>query len=305
VHVAVLGAGALGRVLGVRLAALAKVDVDFVVRESRLGSGAIAIERASGEALTLAVPSYASHVPAHADAVIVCVRADQVDAGLVAALQQGPAVPVVVMTPMLPRTYARASAALPGRVVAGMSSVTGYTNAAGVTRHWISRSAKTLIDEPRPADPVLGALVAALGISGIDAGFELGVHEQSAATVIALLPLFVAIDAAGSIDALVGDGPLLDAMFRAIREARALAEQCGRIAPWASALDRFLGPVTVRVGLALGRRRSPELISFVEEHFGSHARAQNVALAAETLALADEKGAPCESFRALAVRLAS
>ena len=302
-HVAVLGAGALGRILGVRLALRAQAEVDFVVRASQLGGGAIAIERVAGESLTLDVPSRVTEIPPHADVVIACVRANQLDDDLIALLRRGPSVPVAIVTPMLPRTYARMEAALPGRVVAAVPGITGYTDAAGVTRHWISRTARTLFEEPRRPEPILSALLEALGGAGIDARFELGAHESSAATVIAVLPVFLAIDAAGSIDALLEDAPLSRTMFRAVKEARALADRCGEIASWARALDRFLGPLTLRVGLALGRRRSPEIVSFVEERFGRRARAQNVALAAEVLELAGEKGVASEALRDLAGRL--
>jgi ketopantoate reductase len=316
VHVAVLGAGALGRIFGVRLATRGKVDVDFVVRESRLSeaagtAGPIAIERVQGgERLSLATPSFVAEVPAHADVVLGCVGAHQLGGDFISLLQRGPHVPVVIVTPMLPRTHARVEAALPGRVVPAFTNVTGYVNESGVTRHWISRSMKMLFDEAHgartarePQRPVMDDLLAGLAAAGIEGRIELGVQEASASGVIAILPLLIAIDAGGSIDALMGQGPLLATMFRAIKEARTLAERCGQVPGWARTLDRFLGPLTLKVGLALGRRRSPEIVSFVEASFGRRARAQNAFLAEELLALADEKGVPCPSVRALAGRL--
>jgi ketopantoate reductase len=303
VHVAVLGAGALGRVFGVRLAARGKVDVDFVVRES--ASGPIAIERVGGEPLRLDAPSFGAEIPAPTDVVLGCVGAHQLGGDFLSLLQRGPRVPVVIVTPMLPRTRARIEEALPGRVVTALTNVTGYVNESGVTRHWISRSTKMLFDVPPEShEPVLRALLAALAAAGIEGRVEGGVRETSAAAVIAILPLLIAIDAAGSIDALMGQGPLLATMFRAVKEARVLAERCGQIPGWARTLDRFLGPMTLKVGLALGRRRSAEIVSFVERSFGRRARTQNGFLAEEMLALADEKGVPCPSVRALAARLA-
>jgi hypothetical protein len=305
VHVAVVGAGALGRIFGVRLAVLGKVDVDFVVRSPALRVGAIAIERVGGEGLALDAPSLSTEVPPHADVVIGCVRAHELQPGsdVLSMLQRGPSVPVVMMTPMLPRTYRQVQAALPGRLIAAAPSVTGYTNAAGVTRHWVSRSARTLLEDPRRPEPAVRELISALALAGIDAELALDAEDTSAATVIAVLPLFLAIDAAGSIDALLADGPLVGAMFRGLKQTRALAALYGNVPSWVSALDRFLGPVTLRVGLALGRRRSPEIVAFVERSFGRGARAQNVALAAEVVALAEEKGVACESVAGLAERL--
>lgn len=312
-HVAVLGAGALGRVFGVRLATRGKVDVDFVVRESRLPDrpGTITIERVQGgERLSVEAPSFVAEVPAHADLVLGCVAAHQLGGDFISLLQRGPRVPIVIVTPMLPRTRARVEAALPGRVVTAFTNTTGYVNDSGVVRHWISRSMRMLFDESPPSgqshpsrEPALGALVTALATAGIEGRVELGVQESSAAGAIAILPLLIAIDAGGSIDALMEQGPLLTTMFRALKEARVLAERCGQVPGWARMLDRFLGPLTLKVGLALGRRRSAEIVSFVESSFGRRARAQNAFLAEEMLALADEKGIACASMRALAARV--
>jgi ketopantoate reductase len=304
-HVAVVGVGALGRAFGVRLATSGNVDVDFVTRDGRQESSAIAIERVGGERLTLDSPAYATEIPAHADVVLVCVRADQLNLALLSTLQRGPSVPVVMMTPMLPLTCARVDAALPGRLFPATTSVGAYVNASGVTRHWVSRSTATLVEEPRSADPALSGLLRALQAAGIGARFELAVHETGAATAIAALPLFLGLDAAGSIDALLGEKPLFRMTSEALKEAHALAERCGRIAPGIRALERFLGPVAIRMGLALGRRRSPEIIAFVEERFGRGGHAQNVALGAEMLALAEEKRSPCEAVRALLGRVSA
>jgi hypothetical protein len=242
-------------------------------------------------------------IPAHADVVLVCVRGDQLDETLVAMLRAGPSVPVVAITPMLPRTYARMQAQLGTRLFAAMSSVVGYTDASGVTRYWVSGTAKTLIDEPRTKEPALVGLVEALVRAGIDARFEPAVHETNAATTILFLPLTFGLDIAGSIDGLMSDAPLLAMTFRAGEEARALADRCGKVAFWAGLLTRFLGPRTIRIGLALGRSRSPEAIAFVEEHFGRKAHAQNVAMAAEACSLAEEKATPHGALDELLARL--
>ena len=311
-HVAVVGAGSLGRVFGVRLAK-AGVAVDFVVRAAARAEArdAIRIEQVHVDSMTLEAPSWVTSVPAHADIVLVCVRGDQLDDALMEALRAGPSVPVVVMTPMLPRTYARVRADLGmrtgmgmgTRLVAAMSSVVGYTNASGVTRYWISKVAKTLIDEPRTKEPALTAFVEALARAGIDTAFEPAVHETNAATMILFLPLTFGLDAAGSIDALMDDDALSATMFRASDEARALADRCGKVAFWVSLVTRFLGARTIRMGIGLLRNRSPEAIAFIEEHFGRKGHAQNVAMAAEACALAEEKGTAHDALDELLARL--
>ena len=224
-----------------------------------------------------------------------------------AILRAGPAVPVVVVTPMLPRTYARLRAALGPRFVASQSSVTAYTKGGErpVTRYWISKRAQTLLDEPRAPEPALTALVDALRRAGIEARAEPGVQEMNAATTLVFLPFMLALDAAGSIDALMADAPLLATMFRAATEARALADRCGKIAFWAGLLSRFLGPHTIRIGLALARRQSPEGLAFVEEHFGTGARAQNADDGAEeAVSSPEERGRLRSALGELLARLA-
>jgi 2-dehydropantoate 2-reductase len=301
-HVAVVGAGSLGRIFGVRLGS-AGVAVDFVVRPGGERIAPLRIEAVHGGAATLDAPSYVTEVPAHADVVLVCVRGDQLGDDLVALLRAGPSVPVVNLAPVLPRTHARLRAQLGDRLVTAMSSITGYTNEAGVVRYWISQSTKTLLDEPRRPEPAVTAFVEALVQARIEARIEPGVHEMNAATAIVFLPLAMALDAAGTIDALLGDRALLRLAFQAMSEARALAERCGKVAPWVGLVTRFLGPVTIRMGVSLGRSRAPEALAFIEGHFGRKIHGQNLVMAEEACAVADEKGAGHEALDALLVRI--
>ena len=153
-HAAVIGAGALGRVYGARLATRGGVGVTFVVRPARVAtSGKMVLERVDerDDVLVLPAPDYAAEVPAHADVVLVCVRGDQLDAALAALLLRGPDVPAVMMTPMMPADYARMTSALGERVVAAMPGVVAYVRQDDVVRCWLPRMAPTLLDETRPA----------------------------------------------------------------------------------------------------------------------------------------------------------
>jgi 2-dehydropantoate 2-reductase len=302
-HVSVLGAGALGRVFGVRLARVAGVSVEFVVREARLAErGPFRVESAEGgEAHVLDAPARVPAVSPHADAVIACVRGDGLDDALALA-SAGPDVPVVLTTPMLPRTYARVRAALGDRARATQSSVTGYVRPDGVTRYWISQTAKTLLDDPRRGDAACDALVGALVRAGIDARLQLGVHESNPATATVFLPVLLALGAAGSSDALVADAALSDTMLRACDETRAIAEHVGKVALWAGLLTRFLGPYTLKMGVALAKRRSLEAVAFVEGHLAGDMRGQNAAMAREASAIAEEKGLGHEALDALVAR---
>ena len=306
-HLAIVGAGALGRVYGVRLATFAGATVTFVVRPARLSDGAMRIERVDGDqaAVDLATPERLAVVPRDADVVLVCVRGDQLDADLVATLEQGPDVPAVMLTPMMPADYTRLRAALGGRVVAAMPNVVAYAKEDGTTRYWLPRAATTLIEEARPADATLTALCEALDAAGISARQEMGVHETNPATTIAFIPLVMGLDAAGGIDALLGDEALLDLSLRAAAEGATLAHRVGKVATWASVVLRFVGPTTLKLGVALARSRAPEAVAYVEAHFGRKLHEQNVAMADAIVDLARERGVPHDAMIELTARLRS
>lgn len=305
-HVAIVGAGALGRVYGARLEQRNGANVTFVVRAPRLADGAIQLERVDGDraALALLHPARAIAVPGDADVVLVCVRGDQLDAALVALLRAGPDVPAVILTPMMPADYMRLRAALgEGRIVAAMPSVVAYTNDAGATRYWLPRAATTLLDEVRPADAALSSLREALEAAGIGARFEMGVHETNPATTIAFIALALGLDAAGSIDLLLSDEATLGLALRAAAECATLARRVGKVATWASLVLRFVGPTTLRLGIALARARAPEAVAYVEEHFGRKIHAQNVVMAEAIALLAREKGVTHAAIDELLARL--
>jgi hypothetical protein len=306
-HVAILGAGALGRVYGVRLATAqaGHPDISFVVRPARVSErGAFPIVRIDGDRAehTLPEPVRTLAVPAHADVVLVCVRAEQM-VEVLPLLSQRPAASVVLLTPMMPHEYERIAQRLGPRVRAAMPGVVAYVNPEGVTRYWLPRVAPTLIDEPRPPIATVTELVAALQASGVPTCLELGVHEMNPATTVAFIPLVMGLDAAGSIDALLADRALLGLSIRATKEGLQLSKRLGRAAGWVGMLTRFVGPRMLKIGVAIGRSRSPEAVRYVEEHFGRKLRAQNVEMATAMIELAREKGTSHAALESLHARL--
>jgi hypothetical protein len=203
----------------------------------------------------------------------------------------------------MPADYTRLRAALGGRVVAAMPNVVAYAKDDGTTRYWLPRAATTLIEEARPADATLTALCEALDAAGISARQEMGVHETNPATTIAFIPLAMGLDAAGGIDALLGDEAMLDLSLRAAAEGAALAHRVGKVATWASVVLRFVGPTTLKLGVALARSRAPEAVAYVEAHFGRKIHAQNVAMADAIVELARDRGVPHDAMIALTARL--
>src|SRR5512134_3960484 len=148
-HVAVYGAGALGSVYGVRLATRARVDISWIVRPSKVGRrDPIVIESVrKDERETIDVPERVAEIPGDADLVLLAVGTDDLDA--IRPVLEGRDVPIVVLTPMLPKDWERIHDAFGARVLAAMPNVISYTRTEdGVVRYWLP-PAPTRIDEPR------------------------------------------------------------------------------------------------------------------------------------------------------------
>jgi 2-dehydropantoate 2-reductase len=135
------------------------------------------------------------------------------------------------------------------------------------------------------------------------ARFEMGVHESNPATTVTFAPLALALDVAGSIDALLDDHALVQLAVDAAHEGAELASKIGRVATWANLLSKFVGKATLKIGVGLARHASPEGVHFVEEHFGRKLHAQNVRMAEAMASLARAKGTPHAALDALGARL--
>jgi ketopantoate reductase len=310
-RVAIVGAGALGSVYGARLARFAACDVSVVARDAAPASVAGLVTRLErvedGEVLRWAVPARTTTAAFDADVILAFVRYESL-ASLPACVA-GSSAPLVVMTPMMPRDHALLCAALPGRVLAGMPSVVSYRNDAGVIRYWLPPTATTFVEETgkgldegadrSTCSSVASELVERLTAAGIGAKLAVDVLRRNVATTVSFIPLAMALDVAGSIDALLRNPALLSLAFDGVSEGRELGRVVGKAEPWASTLLRFVGPLTFKMGIGLARLRAPEAVAYVEHHFGRKLHAQNVAMARAILQLVAEKGTPDRALRLL------
>jgi ketopantoate reductase len=301
-RVAIVGAGALGSVYGARLRRFAACDVSVVARAPAPPS-VMRLERVEdGEVLRWEVPARVTTAPADSDVILAFVRHEQL-----ASLPErvaGSTAPVVVMTPMMLADHAQLAAALPKRVVTGMPSVVSYLNDHGAIRYWLPQVATTFVEE-RPGS-TSGAevdLVKRLTRAEIGAKLAPDVLTRNVATTVSFIPLAMALDVAGSTEALLDDHELLSLAFHAADEGRELGRAVGKAEAWASTLLRFVGPMTLRVGIGLARSRAPEAVAYVEQHFGRKLHAQNVLMARRIVDLAGEKGTPREALGRLLERL--
>jgi ketopantoate reductase len=304
-RVAIVGAGALGSVYGARLARFASCEVSVVARAPAPPT-ALRLERVEdGEVLRWEIPARVTVAPPDADVILAFVRYEQLES-LPERVGAG-AAPVVVMTPMMLEDHARLSAALPGRVLTGMPSVVSYQNDAGAIRYWLPQVATTFVEPGsaggRATDGPEVELVKRLTRAEIGAKLAPDVLTRNVATTVSFIPLAMALDAAGSIDALFEDHALLSLAFHAADEGRELGRSVGKAEAWASTLLRFVGPLTLKVGVGVARSRAPEAVAYVEQHFGRKLHAQNVLMARRIVDLAVERGTPHEALSRLLERL--
>jgi 2-dehydropantoate 2-reductase len=296
VRVAIVGAGALGSVYGARLARFASCEVSVVARAAA-PARQVRLERVEdGEVLRWDAPARVPLVPRDADVVLAFVRYEQLDS--LAVRVGSSAAPVVVMTPMMPQDHARVSAALPGRLLTGMPSVVSYENDAGAIRYWLPRAATTLV-EGNGDRPTITELVKRLSRAEMAAKEETDVLGRNVATTVSFIPIAMALDVAGTIEAALADDALMAIAFQAAEEGRELGRAVGKAEAWASMLLRFVGPFTLKVGVGLARSRAAEAVAYAEQHFGRKLHAQNAAMAERIVELARERGTPHDALAKL------
>jgi 2-dehydropantoate 2-reductase len=308
VKVAVFGAGALGGVYGVLLAARGGVDVSFIVRPARVSSrDPIAIESVRKDRRdVIEAPHRSDVVPGDADVILLAVGTEDIDAlhGPIASSSA----PIVILTPMLPKDWARVRATFGERAYAAMPNVVAYTRKEdGVIRYWLP-PAPTKIDEPRAGSSSADAvreLADALSRAGLRAKLELGVHETNPATTVCFIAIGMVLSIAGSAAALAADDTLLSLATRACREGVRLSHRIGRPEPWASLAPAISAPWAIRAWLGALGRLSPEGLFYAEEHFGRKLKEQHRVMIREMIDLSREKGLPHEALDELAARLAA
>lgn len=300
-HVTIVGAGALGRIYGARLAAVGE-QVSFVVREARLAETApFVIERVNADRRRDVIerPHRVAQIPGATSAVIVAVRFDQIEGegSVIGPLRGAPPAPIVMLTPLLPKQRAALEQAIGRRVVPGMPSASGYLDDRDVVRYWIPRVASTLLEEPTGQTPdeiraraAVEELARRIDKAGIPAHLAREVASLNVATTVAFFPLIAAIDAGDGIDGVLSDKELLAHVIDAAKECDALAQKLGKPASWAHLLTRFVGPYTLKPGVTLARTVAPEAVRFVEAHFGPKLHAQHLAMGDTILALGREHG---------------
>lgn len=310
-NITIVGAGTLGRIYGLRLVASGE-EVAFLVRPGRAAdSSPFVIEQVNGPRRrdVLERPLRVVAVPPRTQLVLVAVRFEQIDGPLAEVLRAERAAPIVVLTPLLPPQQRALEEGLGRAIRPAMPSISGYLDERDVIRYWTVKVASTLIDAPPEgergdaASAALEELARRLTRAGIAAHLEQNVGSINMATTTTFFPLIAAINAGSGIDGVLADKALLNLVIEAAKESSALGQKLGKAAPWAHLLTRFVGPFTLKPGVALGRRLFPEVMRFVDAHFGPKLHEQHVAMGAAILDLGQEHGQAMPALSQLMERL--
>ena len=322
-RIAIVGAGALGQIYGVRLAE--RHEVSYVVRASRVReTSPLRLESAMpfGSARQDATPTRVDRIPEDADVALVTVRFDTiaaVDADLRRVLRAPARTTVVVLSPVFAEQLADIEALVGRPVVSAMPGVSGYIDDRGVVRHWVPGVLSTLIDDGTmrygSKEEIEGneaahedvarrvELMRALGKAGLPARLERDVESLNAATTTSFFPVIAAVAAGGDVAGLVADAELVALVLQACKECETLAPRLGKTAAWAGLLTKFLGPFTFKAGAALARCLAPEAVHFIDVHFGPKLRDQHLLMGRHILKLAELHGVEAPALRAICERL--
>lgn len=311
-HATFIGAGALGRIYGTRLGSTG-VDTAFLVRPSRLDERApfVIEERNGGRRRdALATPARVVDIPPTTELIVVAVRFDQLLGEtrdpILPKLVAAPPVPVVVLTPMMPAERARFEQALGRPVVSAMPGVAGYVTGNDVVHYWHTALVPTFIEEQVEGASERAAVdrfARRLDAAGLAVSRVTDVASLNAATTVAFFPLIAAICAAGTVAAVLADEALLSTALAAARETSKLARQIGKPAPLSGLALRLASPARLRAVMAAGRAVTPELVHFLDEHFGPKLHDQHVAMGASILLLGQEHGRTLPALERLLQRV--
>lgn len=298
-HVTLLGSGALGLVYGVRLAQRERVS--FVVRHARADDTSPYTIQRNGDRTPTVVrdPARVESVPQDTEVVLLAIRTDQLDASVRDLLDRGPDVPVVSLTPLFPDELDQTRAWLGPRLVPALPSLASHVE-DGVVRYWLSRVPPTLIDEEGASHPAVRVLVSSLGVAGIPARFAPDVAARNLALTAAFLPSVLLLHASGgSVERATGSKKLLRSAARALRASARVASALGPLPTGMRTLARAATPSTIRAATWTGERVRPELMRYLEGHFGDKTRAQNLLMARQLVSMGEQDNVDMQPVREL------
>lgn len=276
-HVLILGAGAVGQVIGTHLR-LSGCEVTFWVRPSQqaaLEAKGLTIYNVKSETeLHISAPQLVTQLPADAkyDAVFICVRSEQLDAALAQLKAELPALDERVIIPLQPgrEDGLKTFRALSDAVVVPASPVfSAYLN-EGRVEYWAPKSMPTLVGPPfNETLHVRDEIVRLLQQGGIPAKGVNDLEAEVRFPAAALHVLLAAFHLSGySLRHLAQNKKLLNLSAQGVREAIEITRRDLGFVPLKYKPLAHLNGESL-AGLLWGLERSP-MGAFVSKMWASH-----------------------------------
>jgi 2-dehydropantoate 2-reductase len=172
-----------------------------------------------------------------------------------------------------------------------MPGVAGHVDEHGLVRYWTSALQPTRIDTGS-RDPATRAAVERLArrldAAELPTALDEDVARKNAATTVAFFPLIASIAPGHGLEGVLADEELLTTTLAALRETSALAPKLGPQQPFARWIARFASPGSLAAAVAIVRIMAPDVLHFLDAHFGPKLHDQHVAMGAAVLSLARE-----------------
>ncbi len=285
-HVAVLGAGALGRAYAATLSRTG-CKLTLVTRHGEESSSFWATQVGLWTRRWSVEVSVSTSLP-DCDAVLVTVRAENVDQELLRRLGDCDA-PAIVLTPVMSEQTAARWQELP-RAYGAMASLLSEAHGQDV-EFLVPPVSRTLVSADAQTEPGVVELVRRLKRAGVGTKFVRHLERDARATNLAFFPLQMAAAAVPDMGQWPARRDVLAALAGAQTEARRLAAELGRpdlgvrVLAWICSSAWRLAWL-----LRLAPVLSPFVFGFLQHHFGQKLPAQTALFTSEVRQLAASAG---------------
>jgi pyrroline-5-carboxylate reductase len=293
-RVCILGAGALGQAYALACAR-GGAHVTLLNREKQATEVAL-----RGRRLTFPrredkfQVDWATALPTASDAILVCVRAEQIDDALLTQLAQASSPPtaVIFVTPVMPERAERVKAVLPHAQHSMPSLIAEFID--GEVAYWVAPT-PTLFSADEQTLPAVTRLIDSLRKGGVSSKRKVNLAAYANATTIAFFPIQLALLREPRMAAWRHTQGLLRATAHSLGLTRALAKAIGHGDPgllflmWVLSWNWILAICSVVLPWIM-----PRFTLYLGNHFGEKLRAQHVLLYKEAAQLGAKHGIPQE-----------
>lgn len=289
-NVAVLGGGPLGTLMAALLSR-GGAHVTLVKRRAERSSERVrVVPEVRGPTFDVEL-TISDALPAGVDAIVVAVRAEQLDNGLLEELLSARAKAVVTLSPLLGAALESWRKRLPGLAVAMPVLAAEFTSTEREQLHYWQVPATVI--ERGPAEVWVQALVTHLRAGGLWVRWAADAAARTVANTVALFPLHVAVFRRPDLRGWVLDRELREELAAALARSLRLGRCLGKVEPGLTLLVWWLSSAPrITLGVRVATWAAPGICAFVERHFGAKLGRQHLVLAREIQRLAAANAVP-------------